>query len=315
MSNFDESETDVWGAAAPPAVQPAQRQASAVATPSTPNASPSDLPPAGDVYAAAVAASERARGLPTLVDAAEPVIQLVCRLNRAARKGGGVEAMPVVARQLRGAIDAAGRRYVDARDDDNERRTARGQWQKAREPLIYYVDYQMRNSAVPYAYDWANLAEAEDFRGLAGDEEFFRHVSADLKKDSPTAMERLMLYHECMATGFLGMYQFEPETVQRLMAKVRGKIAKRLGRDAFEDPNARVTPSAYEHNDETPLAPVETSRALTFIVAATVGLALVLLALTFYVYLSATGRYVNDLDQLSGTAPAGETPAGEATAD
>ena len=165
-SNFDESETDVWGAAAPPAVQPAQREAPVVDIPRPQSSFAADLPPAGDIYAAAVAAAERERGLPTLTDAAEPVIQLVCRLNRAARKGGRVEAMQVVARQLRDAIDIAGRRYVDARDNDNERRSARGQWQKAREPLIYYVDFQMRNSALPYAYDWANLAEAEDFRAL-----------------------------------------------------------------------------------------------------------------------------------------------------
>lgn len=295
------AETDVWGAAAvaapPPAVaQPSRKPAAVARTASRRAVVPSGPPP-------------------TLVEAAEPVLQLVCRLNRAARKGGTVPPMSATRSQIRDAIEAAGQHYVDAHfhaSGDAGRRQAAAQWQKAREPLIYFVDYQLRNSALPYAFDWRNLAEEEDFKGLAGDEEFFRHVSADLKKDSPTAMERLMLYHECMALGFLGMYQFEPEVVQQLTAKVRGRVATRVGKDAFDDPHAKVTPDAYAHNDETPLAPAETNRILVFILITTAALLVLLVALTFYVYLSATGRYVEDLERLAGEA---EVPAQQQTGE
>ena len=238
-----------------------------------------------------------------LVEASEPLFALICRLNRAARKGGLSTTPEQVRQQIRAALDASRRRYLANRPDPRDAQTAERQWAKARKPLVFFADYQVRNSALPFAFDWHDLAE-EEFDEIVGDERFFKVVDADLAKETPTGLERLALYHECMGLGFHGMYASEPREVLDRMKQCRAAIGRKKGADAFDKPGSRLTPDAYDHTDRSDLPPEKTGRLLTYVLVAAVGLIAVLLALTFYVYRSQTAAYTSALDRLSDGAQA-----------
>ncbi len=233
-----------------------------------------------------------------LVEASEPLFALICRLNRAARKGGLATTPDQVRQQIRQALDASRRRYLANRPDPRDAQTAERQWEKAKKPLVFFADYQVRNSALPFAFDWQDIAE-EDFEEIVGDERFFKVVDGDLAKETPTSLERLALYHECMGLGFHGMYASEPREVLNRMKQCRTAIAKKRGADAFDKPGSRLTPDAYDHTDRSDLPPEKTGRLLTYVLVGAVGLIAVMLALTFYVYRSQTAAYTGALDRLS----------------
>lgn len=260
---------------------------------------------AGRAPAAPLTRRHRSTGRPpTLVEAAEPLFSLICRLNRAARKGQAPANAQVVRGQIRSAFAEVRKSYVEGHgSDERASQHAERQWIKAVRPLVYFTDYQIRNSALPFAFDWHDIAE-EDFDELAGDEQFFKVFEADVAKDTPTAIERLALYHECLGLGFAGMYALEPAAVPEYMRQARARIAAKLGKEAFDRFDSRLTQQAYEQTDDSELPPERTSRLLSYVAVAAVVVCLLMIGLTFYVYRSQTGEYVNALDRLSPPATA-----------
>ncbi len=170
-----------------------------------------------------------------LVTLADPVFQYVCRLHRSAAKGCTFPIEKVRADVLQ--------LFEEMRQQAASRPDLAAQYEKIKLPLIFFVDFMMRESGLSALVDWVPLAR--DYRELAGDEKFFLLLESDLKDPSDGATERLAVYYTCLGLGFTGLYFDQPEEIRRLMARISGRVSQFLGADG----RTRICPQAYEHTD------------------------------------------------------------------
>lgn len=223
----------------------------------------------------------------------DPIFAYVCRLNRSGRKG--VELQPAVVRadvkQL--FSEARSRASGDVRLKEN--------WEKVELPLIYFVDSMIQSSGLSMAGEWQELAHERN--KMAGDEEFFDHLDADLKDQSDAATERLVVYYTCLGLGFTGFYAGQPEYLRRKMMEMSARIRPYMD----SDKQSRICPEAYEQTDTSDLIQPPGAKL--------VGLAIVLVVATIavlvgnaYFYHTASQDLRNALDRIVGrvteTAPA-----------
>ena len=221
------------------------------------------------------------------------MFHLVCRFNRAGRSNLSPPES-VVREQIALTLEECETRFTDGRNGLDEQKLDR-----FRRPLYFFADFIIRNSALTCAFDWhaRPLAHAR-YGEMAGDDVFFEEHQREMQTDDALATELLRLYHECMALGFSGAYQYEPQRVGDLMAATRAELARR-GISSFEDPHGHVSPQAYAHTDVTVLPTGDRNRIIGVIVTIAIGVTLVLIALSFYVWDSRAGQIVSDLDWLT----------------
>jgi type IV/VI secretion system ImpK/VasF family protein len=200
----------------------------------------------------------------TLLELCDPLFQYTCRLNRAARKGGGYDQQQVRA-DVRGI-------FADCQGKCVSTPGLREQYEKVRLPLVFFVDYTVRTSGLSFANEWKPLAEEEEKEIFTGDELFFDLLEETLKDRAEAATERLAVFYTCMGLGFMGYYETEPETVQRKMKEIAGRIRGLM--DA--DDGGRICPETYESINTADLT-TPPMRSLTPIVIGLVGLVLVVL--------------------------------------
>jgi type VI protein secretion system component VasF len=170
-----------------------------------------------------------------LVTLADPVFQYVCRLHRSAAKGCTfpIEKARADVLQL----------FEEMRQQAASRPDLAAQYERIKLPLIFFVDFMMRESGLSSRTEWVPLAR--DYRELAGDEKFFLLLESDLKDPSDGATERLAVFYTCLWLGFTGLYFDQPEEIQRLMGRVSGRVSQFLGAEGQK----RICPQAYEHTD------------------------------------------------------------------
>jgi hypothetical protein len=119
-----------------------------------------------------------------------------------------------------------------------------GQYEKIELPLIFFVDFVIKESKLTFAYDWYELGRERN--ELAGDEKFFDLLDENLVDSSDAATERLVIFYTCIGLGFTGVYTGQPESIQRLMSKISARISGMM--DA--DEKSYICPEAYENVDE-----------------------------------------------------------------
>ncbi len=175
----------------------------------------------------------------TLVDICDPLFQYVTRLNRLARKGGLVDAGQVRS-EIRSLL-AEIKMKCDAIQGMGE------QYAKVRLPLIYFADFMVRDSALPFANSWKSLAEEE--RQLGGDQRFWELLDETLQDTSEQATQRLAVFYTCVGLGFTGLYIGQPDVLRRKMLEISGRIRPMM--DA--DESSRLTPEAYDNVDSRQL--------------------------------------------------------------
>lgn len=171
----------------------------------------------------------------TLLELCEPLFQYVCRLRRSARMGRTLE-MNDVRNDIAGTFD----QMREAAGDDHELLT---QYEKVELPLVFFTDFMIKESNLPFAYDWVELARERN--ELAGDEKFFDLLDADLADPSESAAERLVIFYTCLGLGFTGVYTGQLESIQRLTSQISGRISGLM--DA--DKKSHICPEAYENVD------------------------------------------------------------------
>lgn len=220
-----------------------------------------------------------------LLDLTEELFQYVCRLNRSARKGAAVEPAVVRAdiKQL------FGRMRAEAQGDAG----LQGQLEKVELPLIYFVDFMIKESDLPFAQSWQELAHEQN--KLAGDEEFFDLLDETLKDQSEAATERLAVFYTCLGLGFTGFYTGQPEYLTRKMQE----ISARIRHLSDTDPQSRIVPEAYEHTDTSDLIEPP-GRSLGGLLVALGAMAVALLAGNFYLYYTSSAdllRALTDIQQ------------------
>jgi len=119
-----------------------------------------------------------------------------------------------------------------------------GQYEKIELPLLFFVDFVIKESKLAFAYDWYELGRERN--ELAGDEKFFDLLDENLVDSSDSATERLVIFYTCIGLGFTGVYAGQPESIQRLMSKISARISGMM--DA--DEKSYICPEAYENVDD-----------------------------------------------------------------
>jgi len=222
----------------------------------------------------------------TLLEVCEPLLQYVCLLNRSARLGVTVE-LSKVRDDIRELFSKLRRRAAEA-GLENE-------YEQVRLPLIYFVDFMIKESSLNIAKDWQEIQHEED--KFAGDEDFWELLDETLSEQGKSATERLEVFYACIGLGFTGFLMGQPEMLRQYMQRISVRIRDRI--DA--DEKAKICPEAYEHVNDADLTP-QLGRRIAGIGIALVVLVVVLLVGNVYLYRSST----HELSQsLTGLANAG----------
>ena len=171
----------------------------------------------------------------TLLELCEPLFQYVARLSRSARMGYALEM-----RQVRSDIK---RIFQGVQADASATSDLARQYEKVELPLIFFVDFMIKESRLSFAGAWAELGRERN--ELAGDEKFFDLLDAELADPNEAATERLVIYYTCLGFGFTGIYTGQSENILRLVSEISGRISGMM--DA--DEKSHVCPEAYENVD------------------------------------------------------------------
>jgi type VI secretion system protein ImpK len=234
-----------------------------------------------------------------LLNLSEPLFQYVCRLRRSASKGC---TFPI--EKVRADIQAL---FEEMRLLASGRPDLAAQYERIKLPLIFFVDFMIRQSGLSSRVEWVPMAR--DFKELAGDEKFFVLLESDLKDSSDGATERLAVYYTCLGLGFTGLYMGQPDEIRRLMGRISARISQFLGSDA----RARLCPQAYEHtNARNFTEPAGTK--LVGIGIALAGLLIVWFITYFALFNSTRGRISESLEVINGSGSSSANSSAPASA-
>jgi type VI secretion system protein ImpK len=198
-----------------------------------------------------------------LMDACEPLFQYTCRLNRSARKGG--------AHNVRQVQEEIGQilRDIRTKAKADPELLLHMQQGKIYLTLLGFFDFMVRNSKLPFAADWPNLAF--ELGEMTMDEKFFDLLDDALADRSDNALPRLTVFYTCMGLGFTGFYSGQPEYLRRKMLE----CAARLRGTINADESVRVCPDAYNADTRLLYRPVAST-------VAGISIALVLLLIAVF---------------------------------
>jgi len=171
----------------------------------------------------------------TLLELCEPIFQYMCRLRRSARMGCTMELD-----QVRNDVK---RILNEIKTNASTTAELATQYEKVELPLIFFVDFMIKESKLDLAADWFELGRERN--ELAGDEKFFDLLDLELEDTSNAATQRLVIFYTCIGLGFTGVYTGQPESIQRLMSKISARISGVM--DA--DEKSYICPEAYENVD------------------------------------------------------------------
>jgi len=171
----------------------------------------------------------------TLLELCEPLFQYVCRLRRSARMGRtmGMD-------EVRNDVIKIFNEMKAATSIHPELVT---QYEKVELPLVFFADFMIKESDLPFADDWVELGRERN--ELAGDEKFFDLLDAELADPSDAATQRLIIFYTCLGLGFTGVYTGQLESIQRMISQISVRISGLM--DA--DKKSYICPEAYENVD------------------------------------------------------------------
>ncbi|MCD6304193.1 MAG: DotU family type IV/VI secretion system protein [Planctomycetes bacterium] len=234
----------------------------------------------------------------TLQELCEPLFQYICRLNRSARKGGSYEPARVRAEIVALLDDMKTKASADA--------NLTSQYEKVEMPLIFFVDFMIKESTLPFAGQWKELAY--EHNELAGDEKFFDLLDETLADPSQAATERLGIFYTCIGLGFTGWYTGQPEYLRKKQLEISARIRAAMDVDS----GARICPEAYEHVDTSNLVQPPGVKLLGIFLAL-VGMTIVVFVANFFLFRQTGGNLQAALDKVIDRAPAAAIIAGPPT--
>ncbi|MEN0020212.1 MAG: hypothetical protein AAF747_04955, partial [Planctomycetota bacterium] len=130
-----------------------------------------------------------------------------------------------------------------------------------------------------------------DVPSVDSDAAFFDILDGVLKDKSDGATEQLAVLYQCIGLGFTGGER--PETLRKRMVEISGRL--RGSMDAAGD--ALVCPEAYENVDTSDLIEPP-GRSLVGIGIGFVGLIVVLVGATAYLYVSNSSALTSSLETI-----------------
>jgi type VI protein secretion system component VasF len=233
----------------------------------------------------------------------QPLFQYVCRLNRSARQQRAASPVQVRA-DIKGLL-------ADARSKAASGGSVPGgpalseQWKRVEPVLLFFVDFMIRSSTLPYAMKWDDLAR--EFNGeMAGDEKFFDLLEVALADRSEAGADRVQVFYTCLGLGFTGFYTGQPEYLRRKMLDCSTHIRNNIDAEG----SGRICPDAYDHVNTADL--IESpGKSVIGVVIALVGMVIVLFvanALWFHNSVKKLETEVHDLSgQIQPAASSGAT--------
>ena len=221
----------------------------------------------------------------TLPELCEPLFQYVCRLTRSARMGCTLEMD-----QVRSEIK---RIFGELRGNASTSAELTSQYEKIELPLIFFVDFMIKESKLNFASEWFELGRER--KELAGDEKFFDLLDAELADPSEAATRRLGIFYTCIGLGFTGVYTGQPESIQRLMSRISARISGMM--DA--DEKSYVCPEAYENVDTRDFVEPPGAK-LVGIGIVLIGLIIVWSIAYFFLFKSTSDGVTSALDTIIG---------------
>ena len=227
-----------------------------------------------------------------LVALSEPLFQYVCKLRRSAAKGC---VLPL--EKVRADIQQL---FEEMRRQASSRADLADQYERIKLPLVFFVDFMMRESDLSFRTDWVPLAYG--FNELSGDEKFFDLLESDLKDASEAATDRLVIFYTCLGLGFMGVYMGQPEEIRRLVGRISSRISRFMGTDG----RTRICPQAYEHTDTRDFTEPPGTK-LVGIGIAVIGLLIVWFITYFSLFYSASDRITRRLDEIVNRSESGES--------
>jgi hypothetical protein len=231
----------------------------------------------------------------TLLELSEPLFQYICRLNRSGRKGGNYDLNQVQS-ELKGILADAKNTALTANLTD--------QWDKIELPLIFFCDFMIKTSTLPWALDWREIAFER--HELTGDAKFFTLLEETLRDKSPGANDRLAVYYTCIGLGFQGEYIGQPEYLRRKMKE----IAARLQAAGSFNETHKICSDAYDKVDTRDLIEPPGTK-LIGIGIALVGLIVVLFFTYGFLYNDAAHKLkaaLNTVQEKAAAAAAAKEP-------
>ncbi len=226
-----------------------------------------------------------------LVDLCEPLFQKICYLNRLGRTGHTYD------------LDRARGEILTAFDEIRAR--AAGEpglaenYERMELPLIFFVDYMIKESDLPFAREWVELAM--DRNELAGDEKFFILLDDALADPSEPASQRLEVFYSCMGLGFAGIYAGQPAYVRQKMTACLARM-----RGAVDAGNGRICPEAYEYTDQRDFVEPPSGKLLGIAIAV-VGMLIVVFGGNVWLYRTHSGELGEALTKIIATADGSQT--------
>jgi len=179
----------------------------------------------------------------TLQQLVEPLLQYLCRLNRAHR-AGAVTDRDLTRRELTELFEQMRRQA--AREP-----VLQESYRGVELPLLFFVDFTIAYSALPFAADWRRdenrLAYSAGERG--GDEKFLDLLDQALKPGSSATPEQLGVYYTCLGLGFTGQPPLSGPELQMKMLQLAGRLRGSMDADA----HTRIAQDAY-YVDTAPYA-------------------------------------------------------------
>lgn len=235
----------------------------------------------------------------TLVELCEPLFQYACRLNRSGRRGASV-AQGTVRAELHAL-------FGQMKERAQQTPGMSDQYERVRLPLVYFVDFMIKESSLSFAKKWQELAFEEE--KFAGDEDFFEILEQTLADQSAQATDRLAVFYTAVGLGMAGIYIRQPEKLRSYMNEMWARLRPKFGGDE----TARLCPEAYEGVDTRVIWPTA-ARGIGFILVGLIGLVVGVLGANFYLYHVSAKDLSRALDQIrSGSrASAGVGDAGGA---
>src|SRR5687768_4288159 len=160
----------------------------------------------------------------SLAELCEPLFQHMCRLCRAARKTAEMGGSAPIGRdemEVRSQIRA----LLQELSDKADRAGIGDQFEKVRLPLVFFCDYLIQNSSLPFAREWRPMAEVDENPPRLGFyQEFFQMLDETIEERSEAADERLVVFYTCIGLGFRGYFEDNPKALQDKMREIANRI-------------------------------------------------------------------------------------------
>lgn len=230
----------------------------------------------------------------TLLELCEPLLQYVCRLNRSGRKGGSFEPS-----RVRSEVEAL---MEDMRSKAAANPNLTSQYDKVEMPLIFFVDFMIKESALPFARQWQEMAYERN--ELAGDEKFFDLLDETLADPSQAATERLAVFYTGIGLGFTGWYTGQPEYLRKKMLEISARVRGMMDVDEA----SRICPEAYEYVDTSDLVQPPGMKLLGIFVAL-IGMLVTVFVANFLLFRSSASDIQEALRKIIGREGATPPPA------